>query len=336
MSSVEFQVDAISNQQPAADPVLQGAMPDRVIELEALGFPVTVETNDERVVKLARQAFGPRQAATAGEFAFTLRLLVHDVPEDPGWTPMQPVLRGQGDYFYLAASRASVVSGNSRAGFAFGFISEKQANHEEHLRSTLIQAPVLWTGTGRALSAIHCAVVTLNGRPIMLRGKPNAGKTTLAYAALRQGFSLLCEDVAFAFADDGEIELRGLPWLLYLKPDAVRFFPELDGLEALDRYNGEQKILTHVAERFPEQVVQTAPLGPTVFVERSPTGKNTLHRIGIDAALELFESTRIAVEQRTSGDVDIWAEMLRHEAYRFEVGPDPLAAACVLRELCES
>ncbi len=336
MSTVEFRNQTVSEQQPAADPVMQGALPDRRLELEALGFPLTIETNDDRVEAVAREAFGPRGEEALESHEITLRLLVHDVPEDPAWTPMQPVLRGQDDYFYVAASRASVVSGSIRAGFAFGFISDKQAGHSEHLRSTLVQSPVLWTLTNRSLSAIHCAAVSHNGRTVMLRGKPNAGKTTLGYAALRQGFSLLCEDVAFAFVHAGTIELRGLPWLLYLKPDAVRFFPELDGSEPLDRYNGEQKILTHVGEAFPGQTVQRAPLGPTVFVERSPEGRNILHRIEDAEALELFESTRIAVEQRRSGDVDIWGAMLEHGSYRFEVGPDPLAAAQVLREFCES
>ena len=336
MSSVEFQQRAASDQQPEDDPVLLGAAPDRSLELEALGLPITIETNDERVARVARQSFGPRVSDVGPEFAVTLRLLVHDVPEEPGWTPMQPVLRGQGDYFYLAASRASVVSGDCRTGFAYGFISDRQADHEEHLRSTMIQSPVLWMATQRTLSAIHCAVVTYNGKTVMLRGRPNAGKTTLAYAALRQGFSLLCEDVAFAFRHDDGIELRGVPWLLYLKPDAVRFFPELDGLEPLDRYNGEQKILTFVGERFPDQVVHRAPLGPAVFVERSQDGANELIEIGREEALARFEATRIAMEHRNAGDVDIWGAMLERPAYRFEVGPDPLAAAAVLREFCES
>ena len=336
MSSVEFQQRIVSEQQPASDPLLLGAGADRALELEGVGFPITIETNDDRVERVARQLFGARRSQTTGDFSILLRLLVHDVPEDAEWTPLQPVLRGQGDYFYLAASRASVVVGDCRAGFAFGFISERQAAHEEHLRSTMVQAPVLWTATQRALSAIHCAVVTLNGCSIMLRGRPNAGKTTLAYAALRQGFSLMCEDVAFAFSGSAGLELRGLPWLLYLKPDASRFFPELDGLEGLDRYNGERKILVHVDERFPGQVAQRTGLGPTVFVDRSPDGRNVLHPIGRSEALALFEQTRIATETRMAGEVDIWGAMLDQPAYRFEVGPDPLAAAVVLQELCES
>jgi hypothetical protein len=335
MTSVDFQHRIVSEQQPADDPVLLGAFADRVLELEALGYQITVETNDERVERVARQSFGARQPHTDADSPIHLRLLVHDVAEDSEWTSMQPVLRGHGDYFYLAASRASVVSGDCRSGFAFGFISDRQAAHEEHLRSTMMQAPVLWMGSNRSLSAMHCAVVTLNGKSIMLRGRPNAGKTTLAYAALRQGFSLLCEDVGYAFPTSESIELRGIPWLLYLKPDAVRFFPELDGLDALERYNGEKKILVHVGERFPKQVVDTVPPGPVVFVERSPSGTNTLHPIDEEEALELFESTRIAMEHRTADGIDIWGLIIEHGAYRFEVGPDPLAAAKVLRDLCE-
>ncbi|MEZ4521074.1 MAG: hypothetical protein R3A46_05460 [Thermomicrobiales bacterium] len=336
MSTVEFDHKVVPDQQPADDPVLLGVGPDRSVELEALGIPITVETNDPRIERIARQAFGIRRDRADTSFEVRLRLLVHDVPEEPSWRPVQPVLRAQGDYFYSAASRASVVSGDCRTGFAFGFISDRQADHEEHLRSTMVQAPFLWIATNRSLSAIHCAVVTLNGRSISLRGRQSAGKTTLAYAALRQGFSLLCEDVAFAWQTDAGIELRGLPWLLYLKPDAVRFFPELDGLEPLERYNGESKILVPIEEWFPDQTAQTAPIGPTVFVEREPDGRNVLEPIDRSEALERFEATRIAVENRISGGVDVWGTMLEQPAYRFEVGPDPMAAADVLRTLCES
>ena len=335
MPSTDVHAESIADQQPADDPVLHGVAPDRILELEGLGMPVTIETNDPRVERIARQAFGPRVSENLSEYAVTLRLLVHDVPEEPEWTPLQPVLRAQGDYFYVAASRASVVSGDTRSGFAFGFISDRQASHDEHLRSTMVQSPVLWMATNQTLSAIHCAVVTHSGTTIMLRGTPNAGKTTLAYAALRQGFSLLCEDVAFAFAAEEGIELRGLPWLLYLKPDATRFFPELGDLEPLERYNGELKILAHVDERFPGQLAQVAPLGPTVFVERSTEGTNTLTRIDPEDALERFEATRIAVEQRRAGGTDIWGTMLEHGAYTFDVGPDPMAAAEALRRFCE-
>lgn len=337
MSTIDFHHRLSDDQQPADDPLLQGAEADLVIALEALGLPVTIETNDARIEHVARQAFGERGSASeSNSDELRLRLLVHDVPEEPSWTPVQPVIRGQGDYFYTAASRASVVAGDCRTGFAFGFISDRQAGHEEHLRSTMLQSPILWMATGRALSTIHCAVVTLNGKSIMLRGKPNAGKTTLAYAALRRGFSLLCEDVAFAWDSSQNIELRGLPWLLYLKPDAVRFFPELDELEPLERYNRELKILIQTRDWFPGQTIQTAPLGPTVFVERSPNGTNTLHQIGREEALKRFEETRIAVERGVAQGIDVWGAMLDYPAYRFEVGPDPLAAAAVLEELCGS
>ncbi len=335
MSTVEFERRVVRDQQPADDPLLEGEQPDRILELEGLGIPFRLETNDPRIEQVALQAFGPRGEAVTVESPVTLRLLVHDLPEDPSWQPLQPVLRAQGDHFYVAASRASVVAGDLNKGFAFGFISDRQASHEEHLRSTMMLSPFLWMATARSLSAIHCAAVRYGDTTIMLRGKPNAGKTTLAYAALRQGFSLLCEDVAFAWRAGDDVELRGMPWLLYLKPDAVSFFPELDGLPPLERYNGESKILVQIRDRFGGQVVQRASLGPTVFVERSPENQNVLHPLPPEDALIQYEETRIAVERRSAGDIDIWGRMLDQPVFRFEVGPDPLAAAEVLKDLCQ-
>lgn len=325
---------AIEAQQPAKDPVLQGMVADRVVEAQGLGLPVRVETNDARVERAAWELFGPR-SSELDEAPVTLRILVHDVPEEPGWTPIQPVMRAQGPYFYVAASRASVVSGDAERGFAYGFISRRQADHAEHLRSTMVLGPFSWIATTRALSAVHSAVIALNGTTLLLRGEQGAGKTTLAYAALRQGFNLLCEDVAFAWQVDDGIELRGLPRQLYLLPDATRFFGELDGLEPVERFNGETKLLVQVAERFPGQLLERVPLGPTVFVERSPEGRNRLFEVDREQALERFAATRLPIERRHAGEVDIWGAMLEYGVYRFEVGPDPLAAAAALRELCD-
>jgi hypothetical protein len=335
MSTAGFEQRLRREQQPADDPVLLGELPNRIVHLHALGAPFRLETNDERIERVAVRAFGPLDPHCHAGDGVTLRLMVHDVPEEDGWRPVQPVLRGQGDYFYAAASRSSVVCGDTVRGFAFGFISNQQADHEEHLRSTMILSPFLWIATAKSLSAIHCACVSYNSTALMLRGRPNAGKTTLAYAALRSGFSLLCEDVAFAWGKpDGGLELRGMPWLLYLKPDAVNFFPELGNLEPIERYNGESKILIEVAEHFPDQHIESAPFGPTVFVERSPNGRNRLIPLEREDALKRYEATRIAMEHRRSGEVDIWGTMLEQQAYRFEVGPDPLAAAEVLKQLC--
>jgi hypothetical protein len=234
----------------------------------------------------------------------------------------------------MAASRATVVAGDVDRGFAFGFISDVEAAHEEHLRSTMILSPFLWIATSRALTALHCAVVQHDGLAVTLRGRPGAGKTTLAYAALRQGFSLLCEDVAFAWKSGSGIELRGMPWHLYLKPDAVRFFPELGELEPLDRYNGESKILVDVRERFPGQGIQHCEPGPTVFVERSPVGRNRLEELSHEEALRRYDETRIPIERRVADGLDIYETLLSQPAYRFDVGPDPLAAAEALRVFC--
>lgn len=316
---------------------MAGEAPDRVLHFNALGFHLRFETNHELVEFAARDSFGPvRDAVEDAPPDATIRLLVHDVPEDPEWTPTQPVLRAQGDHFYIAASRASVVAGDIERGFAFGFISTTQAQHAEHLRSTMVQSPFLWMVTNRTLAAIHSACVTLDGTTIMIRGRSDAGKTTLAYAAVREGFSLLAEDVLFVRELEDGLRVVGLPWFVYLKPDAVRFFPEVACAEQVERFNGETKLALTSREFFPDRTVECVRPGPMIFVERSPEGRNTFTRLGRNEALERLEATAIPMERQMAGDVDLWDRLLEQPAFVFEVGPDPAAAARALRRLCES
>lgn len=301
-----------------------------------LGMSLRVETNDGRVERVAKQSFGPETTNSADDSALCLRLLVHDVPEVDEWSPAQPVMRGQGDAFYIAASRASVVSGNINTGFAFGFISEREASHEEHLRSTMVQSPVLWMAGNRALSTVHTACVVLDSVAVMIRGVSNAGKTTLAYAALHEGFSLLAEDVAFVFdREDHGLELRGLPWLLYLKPDATRFFPELADQPVVERYNGEHKIAVNVERRFPGQTIQQAEIGPTVFVERRPGATTRLELLDRELARRQLEETRIVLELAENRGIAVWDYLLDQPVYRFQIGGDPRSAARELRRVVE-
>ncbi len=322
------------NEHPADDPTLNDLVGEHVTGFSALGFRLRFETNDLRIETAAREVFGPETGEPEEHPDVTMRILLHQVDEDASWRPIQPVVREQLGLFSVTASRSTVITGDTKRGVAMGFVSESVAAMPEFLRTNMVMSAFLMAINFRVLGAIHSACIWKNGRSLMLRGAPGAGKSTTAYVALRAGFSLVAEDATFPRRNGaGEIEMFGLPWTMYLLPDAVRFFPELCGAPQFQRSSGETKISIDVKERFPGQSRACAPLGPTVFVTRSTDGQSRIVPMGRDEFQLRLNETSIAFERRAAEQDGLWDAMLEQPAYQLEVGPDPFAAVPLLDAL---
>lgn len=324
-------------EHPADDPTLSTLIPDRVSNHVALGFRVRLETNDPRIAGAAEPILGPEREVCGESSEIVMRLLVHPVDEPVGWQALPPVIREQLGLFSVTASRATFVHGDSERGTLAGFISPTVADMSEYLQSCIVQSAFLIAINLRVAGAVHTACVVKDGRSLMVRGTPGAGKSTTAYIALRTGLLLVGEDVVFPrqASAGAPFTLHGVPWMLYLMPDAVRFFPELEGIEPVERSNGERKLGVRVAERFPGQVVEQAPLGPSVFLERSTDGSTRLLPLEREEFMARLQATSIEFERRAARDFGLWDAMLEHPAYRLQVGPDPFEAAEHLLSILE-
>lgn len=322
---------------PEDDPTLNYAQAEHTTRFAVLGFCLQFETNDLRIQNAAKETFGPNLGDQPGKPEITVRILHHHVDEESTWLPVQPIIREQLGLFSVTCSRATFVSGDTERGVATGFVSETVASMPEFLRTNIVMSAFLMTINFRVLGAIHTACVWKNGRSLMLRGAPGAGKSTTAYVALRSGFSLVAEDAVFPRREEaGEIALHGLPWTMYLLPDAVRFFPELCSAPQFARSSGETKIGIHVNEWFPGQCRAAAPLGPSVFVARSADGQSRLVPLERDEFQVRLDATSIAFERRAAQESGLWDAMHQLPAYRLEVGPDPFDAAQLLDSLVEN
>lgn len=320
---------------PSDDPTLQHAGADLMTRYLALGFDVEVTTNDRRIEEAARGLFGTACSQSGEAPTVRLRVLVDHVNEEPSWNTRQPLIREQAHLFTITASRATAIAGDKDRLVAAGFVSETVAAMPDFLRHAIVQPAFLTVISSKVLGAIHTACITKNGRSLMLRGDQGAGKSTMAYVALRSGFSLVAEDVVFPrkISSDGAMTLHGLPWSMFLMPDAVRFFPELGTAPLINRYTGETKIGVDVLERFPGLYEDAVPLGPTVFVARATDGQSRLTPLDPASFRRELEATAIEFERRAAREHGLWEAMLRFPAYRLVVGPDPFSAVPLLESL---
>jgi hypothetical protein len=101
------------------------------------------------------------------------------------------------------------------------------------------------------------------------------GKSSLAYACLQRGFSLITEDsVQVKALPGGGYRVFGMPWKLHLLPDARSLFPGLSRVVERVQINGERKLELDVESAFPGAArVSTSPAA-LFFLERA-TGADT-------------------------------------------------------------
>lgn len=327
---------------PPDDPTLAHTPVTHASWHRAIGLTLRFETNDARIQQASRDSFGPRIDIDSGtEPDALIRIFVHHVDEEPGFHPRQPLVRAYDGAFWIAASRSSVVSGNVHTGSAMGFVSETIASNPDYLRTSIVQPTFLQIAQAQTLVAVHSACLALNGRAVMLRGESGTGKSTLAYAAIRRGYSLIAEDVIFVRSRSGQtqgrispddIELHGLPWTIHLLPDAGSLFPELAHVPVIERPDGRVKLRIALDDHAPGQTLAHASLGPLVFVSRSQHTAPRLTRLTRAGALTRLDATSIHYERDANTSHAIWDAFLSHPAYLLETSDNPHANAAMLDE----
>jgi hypothetical protein len=210
-----------------------------------LGIPVRFETNSPEVLDVAEEAFGAgRDNGLAEEWigAEPVRVRIHlspgpELPDPPanvrvrfrephGIVLRAPGVRGYSDIRRRAAA-ARITTG----------MLKQRAN----FRYSVLEAMTLWIVTGLDRQPVHAAAVVRGGTALLLAGPSGVGKSTLTYAAQRAGLGVLSEDCVF-LQEAPVPRAWGLPGFVHLHPDAVRWFPELRGVSARIRNNGDLKL----------------------------------------------------------------------------------------------
>lgn len=224
-------------------PVRRHAM--ECVTYPVLGIPVRVESNSAEVLEVADEAFGawrgtPPADAWAGDEPVRIRVQLGPGPDLSG--PPAKVdarFRGaQGLSLRAPGVRAFAHWGRREASIR---VTRGALRQRAHFRYGVLESMMLWIVTTMDREPVHAAAVVRGGTALLLAGHSGVGKSTLAYAALRSGLGVLSEDCVF-LQEAPVPRVWGLPGFVHLHPDAVRWFPELRGVSALIRNNGDLKL----------------------------------------------------------------------------------------------
>jgi hypothetical protein len=202
-----------------------------------LGFPLDLETNSEEVILAAKEAWG-KFTARFEETPVRLCLGVSQHEAELQLTS-EPQIVSQEHLITSLWDQFTFVVCDMRSGFAFGRLTRKAAADNPFLRYRFLQGSTMNMLVHRFLAPVHGALIARDGIGILLCGDSFAGKSTLAYACARAGWTYLTDDGTYLVRARTDRYAVTNPYYTRFREDAPALFPELEGHKIAVRPNGK-------------------------------------------------------------------------------------------------
>jgi hypothetical protein len=252
------------------DPVLSGfELPFRQT-FYPLGFPLELETNSTEVITAACEGWGAFDQMFDGQ---PVRLCLGVLEGGSGDAlPLESVVRSREHMMTIVADPENFVICDFNRSFAFGWVTQNTAADHPLLRYRFLVSGAGTLIAQRAFATLHGALVVRNGQGVMLTGDSLAGKSTLAYACARAGWTYVSDDGAHVVRGRADRYAVGDPHSIRFRPDAPELFPELADRLLTIRPNG--KVAIEILTR--ELALETAPgcnVQHVVYLNRGQAGE---------------------------------------------------------------
>jgi hypothetical protein len=202
-----------------------------------MGYPLSIATNSKRVHLTAARIWS-RYPCLSDEPAVRLNIAVTADGGVPA--PPPPSFRGRDHLFSVVADRDNFATADLRTGVGFACFTENISN--DYLRYQFLEPLAYVLIAARYLTFTHAACVTLSGRGILLCGDSGAGKTCLAFACARKGWTFLSGDATAIVRGRDDYRILGRPYEIRFRETARRLFPELERYPRAIRPNGKDDI----------------------------------------------------------------------------------------------
>lgn len=220
---------------------LQYALP---LPLEAdffpMGFPLRVATNSRDVLRAA-ECMWSRFSKLFDRPA--TRVNVAAGGEGASGLPLHPpVLRGQEHLISIVADYANFASADLDTGFGHICVSREAASDAAYLRYHFLEPLAYVLIAARHAAFVHASCVALDGRGVVLSGASGMGKTCLAYACARRGWTFISGDAVAVTGVEEAPRLIGRPFEIRFRHSAAGLFQELAEFPRMLRPSGKTDI----------------------------------------------------------------------------------------------
>lgn len=295
------------------------------------GDAIRLESNDERVLRLAKKLWERSRTMPPERRAMEIRIAVRPGPP-PGPVPERDLAWDHGAKGYVASvSNVLVVRIDLEGSRMDAEVTDGLLDAVPSFAArALLEAPTAVLLCHRGFAALHAGAVVGPRGAVVLRGAAGAGKSTLVAAAWRAGFGVLADESLLVSRDDtGQLaaSVRDLTVLA----DAERLLG-LEGVTEEAFTGGETKrrvdlFRDSTPDRRVARRAATLLLGP-----RSP-GPARLVPLGREEFLEAFREGEVP-QEHLGGDPGAVAEAWAgRDSWRLDGAIDLEGAVSILGKL---
>jgi hypothetical protein len=251
-----------------------------------LGFPVQIVTNSTHVIAAAEQSWRMfRPQFQLPPLVIELGVTEHD---EPSSLPPAPICRVREHLLTIVADARNFIACDLKRGYAFGWVTSPIAESPLYLRYHLLEASTLAMLDVLRGAALHAACVAPFGHGMLLCGDSGAGKSSLAFAGARAGWTYVSDDAAYLPLHLDDRTIVGNSHQIRFRDSGVQLFPELEGRPVTPRATGKPSIEVSTRE-FPEITTSgSARVDYIVYLNRRNAANLGLHPCSREAAFQSF------------------------------------------------
>jgi hypothetical protein len=278
------------------DPLLRNAhLPLRAV-FHPMGFSVEVVTNSVEVLKAAEESWGHFNKVFSER---TVELRFGVIDDGSQECPPEVTYRAHRTLRSIIADQNNFCTCDLIQGFAFGWLTRAAVEHHNYFRYSFLEAAAsFFLIESPRVTLIHAACVKIAGRGVLLCGDSGAGKSSLAFACARAGWTYLSDDLVCLVRGGEDRVVVGNPHMFRFRDSARHLFPELQRESIATRMTGKPTI-EFPSARVPEiTTADRCSIDYIVFLNRREPDPPGLIPFPRDQALHWFEQGFFADELR--------------------------------------
>jgi hypothetical protein len=240
-----------------------------------VGYPVRVLSNSAEVLAAGAQSWSSFNPVFHRE-PLEVLLDVRPDREKNHKLPPAPAHMVKGSLLVEVADVENFLIADLKKGRALGKVTETTVRSPEYFRYFFLEAATLSMIASLRAAAIHAACVSVDGKGILLCGDSGDGKSTLAYAGSKAGWTYVADDSTYLPMDRTDRLVVGNCSKVRFRPSGVELFPELAGRPLTPRAAGKPSIEISMSERPDISTSGTAFVDYLVFLNRKHVDKQEL------------------------------------------------------------
>lgn len=243
---------------------------ERVLEhrqrLHALGFAIDLQSDHRLAIEIARCRFPPSTLCGGGP---PVRLEVQVTDGEPASS--RPRFNGRGHLLTVICDRSNWIVCDLETGYCLAAVTEATLRECPWAGGTFFDLPVYSILARSHCTALHAAAVSRSGHGLLLCARSGTGKSSLAYACAKQGWTFVSDDAVY-LAGDSDSRVLGKPHRLRLKESASRLFPELAAQPKFPDMDGVPHFELDVSTFAHARISEECDARAVVFLDRQEPG----------------------------------------------------------------